>query len=156
MVPKRSAGILLYRWSGGRVEVLLVHPGGPFWAKKDEGAWSVPKGEYEPGEDPLAAALREFREETGFDLEGPYAPLRPVTQRSGKVLSVWAAQGDADPAALRSNTFSLEWPPKSGRHQLFPEADRAAWFDLKTARLKVLSGQRPLLNQLQQVLERSP
>lgn len=154
MAPKLSAGILLYRLRDGQVEVLLIHPGGPLWANKDEAAWSVPKGEYEPGEDPLTAAVREFREETGFDLEGPYAPLHPVKQGSGKVLSVWAVRGDADASAMRSNTFTLEWPPKSGRYREFPEADRAAWFDLAMARLKLLPGQRPLLDQLEHLLER--
>lgn len=153
MAPKLSAGILLYRVRGGLLEVLLIHPGGPFWATKDQGAWSVPKGEYEPGEDPLGAAVREFQEETSFAIQGPYAPLPPLKQPSGKILSVWAAEGDADPTVMQSNTFTLEWPPKSGRQRQFPEADRAAWFDLPTARQKLLVGQRPLLDRLEEMLE---
>lgn len=152
MPRKLSAGILLYRHRGERLEVFLVHPGGPFWAKKDDGAWSIPKGEYVEGDDPLTAAKREFREETGFRVGEMCHPLTPLKQPSGKIVSAWAVEGDVDPAAVTSNTFSLEWPPKSGKRQDFPEVDRAGWFNLPTARLKILPGQRPLLDQLEQVV----
>ena len=144
-LPKTSAGILLFRRRPGGVEVLLVHPGGPFWAKKDEGAWSIPKGEAEPGEDLLAVARREFREETGAALEGAVIDLGGVKQKGGKTVVAWAAEGDFDPASLTSNTFAMEWPPRSGKGAEFPEVDRAAWFDLATARAKILEGQRPIL-----------
>jgi len=147
-VPKTSAGILLYRRRDGILQVLLVHPGGPFWARKDAGAWSIPKGEYGAGDDPLIAAQREFVEETGFSLAGPFLPLTPVKQPGGKVVSAWAVEGDCDPAALRSNVFPMEWPPKSGRTSNFPEVDRADWFSLSEAADKILSGQRPLLDEL--------
>ncbi len=148
-VPKKtSAGILLYRRRGGALEVFLVHPGGPFWAKKDLGAWSLPKGEFVEGEDPLAAAKREFTEETGFPLDGELRPLRPLRQPSGKTIFAWAVEGDCDPAALRSNLFSMEWPPKSGRQQEFPEVDRAAWFAIDEARERIIGGQAPFLDQL--------
>ena len=146
---KQSAGILLYRRRAGGREVLLVHPGGPFWQKKDLGAWSIPKGEFAPGEDPLAAAQRELHEETGLELLGHFTPLSPVRQPGGKVVHAWAVEGDFDPRALRSNTFTLEWPPRSGRHQEFPEVDRAAWFDLEEARRRINRGQVPLLDELQ-------
>ncbi|MGC3974824.1 MAG: NUDIX domain-containing protein [Nitrospira sp.] len=148
MPKKLSAGIVLYRRSGGRLEVFLVHPGGPFWAKKDAGAWSVPKGEYAEGEDPEAVARREFQEETGCELTGELRPLPPLKQPSGKVISAWAVEGDIDPTDLKSNTFPLEWPPRSGKLQQFPEVDRGAWFDMSTAHEKLLSGQRPFLEQL--------
>lgn len=150
---KLSAGILLYRLRGGQVEVFFVHPGGPFWAKKDEGAWSIPKGEYEGGEDPLTVAKREFQEETGFDTQGTFHPLTALKQPGGKVISVWAVEGDVDAAALTSNTFTLQWPPKSGRMCEFPEVDRGAWFDLPTARVKLHPGQRGFLEQLRQLLQ---
>lgn len=146
----RSAGILLYRRAGTRLEVLLVHPGGPFWAKKDAGAWSIPKGEYEDPEEAPAAALREFEEETGTAL----APARlkdlgSVKQRSGKVVSAWAAEGDLDAGAIHSNTFSLEWPPRSGRTQEFPEVDRAAWLGLDEARERINPAQAAFLDRLE-------
>ena len=150
-MPKQSAGLLLYR-RRATLEVLLVHPGGPFWAGKDDGAWSIPKGELAPGEDPLAAALRELREETGFATEGPFVALSPVKQRGGKLVHAWAAEGDADPAALVSNTFEMTWPPRSGRKQAFPEADRAAWFPLDEARRRILAGQGPLIDELERRL----
>lgn len=155
-MSKLSAGLLLYRRRDGRVEVLLVHPGGPLWSKKDEGAWSIPKGEYDTAEDPLTAAQREFHEETGCHVSGTFVPLRPLTQPSGKVISAWAVEGDLDAASIRSNTFSLEWPPKSGREQAFPEVDRAGWYELSHAATKLLPGQRPFLGQLQQLLKRDP
>jgi predicted NUDIX family NTP pyrophosphohydrolase len=148
-MPKQSAGLLLYRPSGDSVEVLLVHPGGPFWAKRDLGAWSIPKGEYEPSDDPLQTALREFEEETG---QAPPAEelldLGSVTQRGGKVIHAWAARGDLDPATVHSNTFTMEWPPRSGKRREFPEVDRAAWFDPPTARQKLVSAQAELVDRL--------
>jgi predicted NUDIX family NTP pyrophosphohydrolase len=155
VTPARaSAGLLLYRRRAGRVEVLLVHPGGPFWAGRDEGAWSIPKGEMDAGEDALACAEREFAEELGSPPQATGAPaaLEPVRQRSGKVVHAWAMEGDFDAASVRSNTFRLEWPPKSGRMQEFPEVDRAGWFSLEEARVKMLEGQRPLLDQLARII----
>lgn len=153
MAKKLSAGILLYRMRGGGIEVFIVHPGGPFWAKKDYGAWSIPKGEYAEGEDSLAAAKREFHEETGFEVNGSFRALAPLKQASGKLISAWAVEGDVDALSVKSNTFSLEWPPRSGKVQEFPEVDRALWCDLPTAQKKLLRGQRPFLDQLQQLLE---
>lgn len=152
MAKKLSAGILLYRRRQEGLQVFLVHPGGPFWAKKDEGAWSIPKGMYQETEDTLAAAKREFHEETGSEVNGPFRALSPLKQPSGKVLSVWAAEGDLDETRLNSNTFFLEWPPRSGRMQEFPEVDRGAWFDLLAARTKLQQGQRGFLDQLEQLL----
>ena len=143
-----SAGVLLYRRRGGTVEFLLVHPGGPFWQRKDDGAWSIPKGEFSEGELPEAAARREFAEETGQSLDMVLEPLTPVRQRSGKLIHAFAAEGDFDPAGLRSNTFTLEWPPRSGAQREFPEVDRAAWFDLAAAMRKLVEGQRPVLEEL--------
>jgi predicted NUDIX family NTP pyrophosphohydrolase len=147
-VPKRSAGILMYRRGTQGLEVLLVHPGGPFWARKDLGAWSIPKGEYSEREDPLAVAIREFEEETGTRPRGELHPLGDVTQPGRKVVTAFALEGDFDPATLRSNTFEMEWPPKSGRTASFPEVDRAEWFSLETAREKILQGQRDLITRL--------
>lgn len=142
---KTSAGIVLYRRRLGAIEVFLVHPGGPYWAHKEDGAWSIPKGEYQQGEEPLQAAQREFLEETGVALSGPFLALTPVSQPSGKIVSAWACEGDMDPGRLRSNTFSLEWPPNSGVVQTFPEVDRGAWFSLEHALTKISPGQQPLL-----------
>jgi predicted NUDIX family NTP pyrophosphohydrolase len=147
-MPQRSAGILLYRRRGGAVEVLLVHPGGPFWAKKDDGAWGIPKGGYAPGEDPLAAAKREFREETGARAEGEAIALGAFRQSAAKIVEVWAVEGEFDPASLVSNTFSMEWPPRSGRMAEFPEVDRAEWFTPEESARKILAGQRPVLEAL--------
>jgi len=144
----RAAGILLFRPAAQGLEVLLVHPGGPFWAGKDFGAWSIPKGEIGPGEDPLEAARREFSEETGWVPDGPFMPLTPVKQRGGKVVQAWAVRGDWDPSRLISDTFTMEWPPRSGRTQQFPEVDRAAWFALPEGRRRILPGQIPLLEEL--------
>jgi predicted NUDIX family NTP pyrophosphohydrolase len=152
-MARHSAGLLIYRRRRRGLEVLLVHPGGPFWARKDLGAWSIPKGEYDPGEDPLAAARREFREETGFSVTGEFIPLRPRKQPSGKIIEAWAAEGDCDPAAIRSNVFTLEWPPHSGRQQQFPEVDRGAWFSLAEAREKIIKDQVGFLEELQARLE---
>lgn len=149
-----SAGILLYRSTPNGVEVLLVHPGGPFFARKDLGAWSIPKGEAEAGEELLAVAHRELAEETGFTADGAALPLGLVKQRGGKVVHAWAVRGDADPSRLRSNTFELEWPPKSGRRQTFPEVDRAEWFELAEARLRINPAQAAFLEALAAVLER--
>ncbi len=151
-MAKQSAGLLLYRVHQGALEVFLVHPGGPFWAGKDLGAWSIPKGEIEEGEDLLEAARREFEEETGFRPEGVFRELAPVRQKSGKVVHAWAVEGDCDAAAIRSNTFPLEWPPRSGRWMDVPEVDRAGWFDLDTARAKILEGQRGLLEELRHLV----
>jgi len=150
-MPKISAGLLLYRRGGAALEVLLVHPGGPFWAKKDEGAWSIPKGEAAPGEDLLDRARREFAEETGSAVEGAFQPLTPVRQAGGKTVHAWALEGDIDTAALRSNRFSLEWPPRSGRIQEFPEVDRGEWFALPAARRKINKGQLPLLDEIERL-----
>lgn len=149
MAAKRSAGILLHRDRAGAREVLLVHPGGPFWANKDAGAWSIPKGEHEDGEDARACALREFGEEIGAPPpDGELVDLGEVRQRGGKVVAAWALEGDADADAIRSNTFTLEWPPRSGKWREFPEIDRAAWFSLDEARERILPGQAPLLDRL--------
>jgi predicted NUDIX family NTP pyrophosphohydrolase len=147
-VPAISAGILLYRRRAGALEVLLVHPGGPFWARKDLGAWSIPKGLVEAGEDAERAARREFAEETGSEPNGPLVPLGSFRQPGGKTVVAFALEGDFDTAALASNTFALEWPPRSGRSQAFPEADRAAWFAPELARQKLLEGQLPILDAL--------
>lgn len=148
-MPKRSAGVLLYRRGGEGVEVLLVHPGGPFWAKKDLGAWSIPKGEYEHGDDPLETALRELEEETGHRLDATdLLELGEVRQRGGKILTAWAAPGDLDAGAITSNTFTMEWPPRSGKLREYPEVDRAGWFGLAAARQKVLAAQAELIDRL--------
>jgi predicted NUDIX family NTP pyrophosphohydrolase len=153
MPKKLSAGILLYRKRKRGLEVLLVHPGGPFWANKDDGAWSIPKGEYVEGEDSLTVAKREFYEETGSEVTGPCVALTPAKQPSGKVITAWAVEGDIDPTAIRSNTFSMEWPPRSGRAQTFPEVDRAQWYDFAAARKKLLSGQLVLLDELDRLVK---
>ena len=147
---KLSAGILLYRMSKSGPEVFLIHPGGPFWAKRDLGSWSVPKGEVDGDEDLLAAAKREFHEETGTQIEGEFIELAPLRQPSGKVVRVWAVEGEIDASAITSNTFSMEWPPRSGASREFPEVDRAGWFTLAEAREKLLPGQRPFIDQLEQ------
>jgi predicted NUDIX family NTP pyrophosphohydrolase len=145
----QSAGILLYRHHpSGELQVLLIHMGGPYWLRKDAGAWSIPKGEYLSDEEPLQAAQREFEEETGMKVAGPFLALEPVRQHNGKQVMAWAAQGDFDTAMLRSNLFTLEWPPHSGKMQPFPEADRAEWFSLADARDRMIAGQAPLLEQL--------
>lgn len=145
----RSAGLLLYRVRDGRVEVLLGHMGGPFWAKKDDGAWTIPKGEHDAAEDALAAARREFAEELGVPSpQGDYVALGSVTQRGGKIVTAWAIAADLDVSTITSNTFEIEWPPRSGRRQTFPELDRAAWFDVPTARRKIVAAQAAFLDQL--------
>lgn len=148
---KKSAGILLYRVRDGRYEFLLAHPGGPFWAKKDLGVWSIPKGEFE-NEDPLVAAVREFQEETGVKVSGDFIELKPVISKSGKLLTPFGLQHDFDTSKLESNLFSMEWPPKSGKQQSFPEVDRADWFDYTTARTKINPYQAPILEELMKKL----
>jgi len=148
-MARRSAGLVLYRRRDGAVELLLVHPGGPLWARRDAGAWSIPKGEVGEGEDPRGVALREFEEETGHPPpRGELVALGEVRQRGGKLVTAWAAAGDLDPAAITSNTFTLEWPPRSGRRREFPEVDRAGWFDPATAREKLLAAQAELVDRL--------
>lgn len=144
----RSAGILMFR-KKERLEVLLVHPGGPFFARKDLGAWSIPKGEYDESEDPLVAARREFREETGLAVEGNFLPLTAIKQKGGKEVLAWAVEGNIDVAKVSSNTFELEWPPHSGKIRAFPEVDRAEWFDMATARAKINERQQSLLDELE-------
>jgi predicted NUDIX family NTP pyrophosphohydrolase len=147
-VPKASAGLLLFRERAAGVEVLLVHPGGPLWARKDDGAWSIPKGEVQPDEDPLRAALRECEEEIGLTASGEFLALDTVRQPGGKLVHAWAVAANFDPASLASNRFSMEWPPGSGRWREFPEVDRADWFRIDEARRKILKGQLPLLDRL--------
>jgi predicted NUDIX family NTP pyrophosphohydrolase len=154
-MEKKSAGLLMYRRHGRDLEVLLIHPGGPFWAGKDDGAWCIPKGEF-TDEEPLDAAKREFQEETGFAGAGDFLPLTPLKQAGGKRVYAWAVAGDCDAEAIRSNTFTMEWPPHSGRWKTYPEADRAAWFSLPRAREKILKSQRPLLDELERLLNEPP
>jgi predicted NUDIX family NTP pyrophosphohydrolase len=153
-MPKQSAGILAYRKTSGRLEFLLVHPGGPFWQNKDEGAWSIPKGEFTTGEDPLEAARREFHEEIGTSIDGTFVPLEPVKQRSGKIVHSWLVEADVDVSQIRSDTFSIEWPPKSGKMHEFPEVDRAEWFDIQTAARRINTGQLELLRQAESIVLR--
>jgi predicted NUDIX family NTP pyrophosphohydrolase len=152
MAAKTSAGILLYRIREGRPEVFLVHPGGPFWARKDAGSWSIPKGEYAAGEDALEAARREFREETGANVSGDFVALRAQRQPSGKTVSAWAVEGDIDADAIVSNTFEMQWPPRAGVVKTFPEVDRGGWFPIAEAREKIIAGQRPFLDELSRKL----
>ena len=153
MAKKESAGIVLYRYRDSRLEIFLVHPGGPFWAKKDLGSWSIPKGEYEE-EDPLEVAQREFEEETGHPRpQGEFKPLTTIKQAGGKIVSAWAIEGDCDAENITSNHFDMEWPPHTGRHRKFPEVDRAAWFDLNEAREKILKGQSAFLDELERLVE---
>ena len=147
-MPKQSAGLLMYRKRSGELEVFLVHPGGPFWAKKDIGAWTIPKGEYQTGEDPLIAAQREFQEETSFAPAGPFLLLGTVRQASGKTVIAWGFEGDCDPARLVSNTCTIIWPPRSARHLEIPEVDRGAWFSLDEARVHIRKEQVALLSLL--------
>lgn len=150
-MPRVSAGLLMYRVREPELEVLLVHPGGPFWAKKNEGAWTIPKGESGAGEEALSAAQREFEEETGVRPDGPFHPLGSVTQKSGKIVHAWAFEGDCDPALVRSNTFRLEWPAGSGRWRDFPEVDRAAFFRLAEARRRINPAQVALIDALERL-----
>ncbi len=147
---KKSAGLIMYRSYNNQIEILLVHPGGPYWKRKDEGAWSIPKGEYRDGENPLNAAKREFLEETGFIAKGEFIELEEIRQKGGKYVKAWIFEGNCDSSKINSNTFEMEWPPKSGTKQTFPEVDRAAWFPLELAREKILKSQRTFLDQLKQ------
>ena len=151
-MARKSAGILIYRRAADAILVLLVHPGGPFWSTRDLGAWSIPKGEYDPDEEPEVAARREFAEEMGLEAEGQLKPLGELRQRGGKLVTAFALEGDFDVGSLQSNVFEMEWPPRSGRMQSFPEVDKADWFTLPVARQKVISGQRPFLDRLERVL----
>lgn len=156
-MPRIAAGLLMYRQCNGAVEVLLAHPGGPYFANRDDGAWTVPKGEPDPGEDDLlATAQREFQEETGITPTADhYLPLGSIRQKGGKVVHAWAFEGDCDPAECHSNLFPMEWPPKSGKFQEFPEMDRAEWFTLTTARVKIKASQVPLLERLEEVVKQA-
>ncbi|MGH9740078.1 MAG: NUDIX domain-containing protein [Candidatus Acidiferrales bacterium] len=151
-MPKKSAGLLMYRIRGERLEMLLVHPGGPYWVHKDVGAWFIPKGEVAPGEDDSAAAIREFTEETGLTPRGPFVMLGAIRHKSGKMVTAWAFEGDCDPAVLTSNTFSMEWPPHSGKQRDFPEIDRAAFFTLKAAKQKMHRAEFEFVSRLASVL----
>jgi len=144
---------LLYRKQQDELQLLLVHPGGPFWAKKDAGAWTIPKGELSEGEDPLSAAKREFNEETGHVVTGPFTKLTPLKQKSGKLIYAWAAEGDLDLNDFKSNEFEMEWPPRSGKYRSFPEADKAGWFSLKEASVKILPGQLGFVSELAALLK---
>jgi predicted NUDIX family NTP pyrophosphohydrolase len=150
---KKSAGLLMYRFRDGNLEVFLVHMGGPYWAKKDLGAWSIPKGEYESGEDPFETAKREFFEETGLVAVEEFIRLQDLKQPGGKVVSAWAFEGDCDAKAIKSNMFSMEWPPRSGQFREFPEVDRAEWFGTEAAKEKILKGQRSFIEELQRILQ---
>lgn len=151
-MPKKSAGILAYRRAGAELQVLLVHPGGPFWARKDAGAWSIPKGEFPDEEDPLAAAKREMQEELGTVPEGKYIALSPVRQKSGKLIYAWAVEASVDTGKIISNTFTMEWPPKSGKIKEYPEIDKAEWFSLTAAKDKINPAQFAFITELQQLL----
>lgn len=153
-MPKTSAGLMVYRIREGRLEIFLVHPGGPFWARKDAGAWSIPKGEFVQPEDPLEAARREFQEETGQEIDGSFLPLKPIKQAGGKTVHAWAVQGDIDPERIQSNTFTMEWPKGSGRQKEFPEVDRAEWFGIEEARRRILPGQAGFLDELVDLLRK--
>jgi predicted NUDIX family NTP pyrophosphohydrolase len=155
-MAKASAGLVMYRVQTGKLEVLLVHPGGPFWSKKDAGAWFVAKGEVVPGESELSAARREFEEETGLKAEGPFLSLGTVKHKGGKTVIAWAFEGDCDPASLKSNTFTLEWPPRSGKRREFPEVDRAAFFTVEEAKGKIHPDEFELLVRLQESLNSPP
>jgi len=145
---RKSAGILLYRIAQNGPEYFLVHPGGPFWKNKDAGAWSIPKGEFEEAEDPLKAAQREFEEETGIKVNGKFTELKPAKQKSGKIVHTWACEGDIDHTIIRSNTFPIEWPPRSGRYIDIPEVDKGGWFDYNEAKTKLIPGQVTILDEL--------
>jgi predicted NUDIX family NTP pyrophosphohydrolase len=153
-VIRKSAGILLYRYTQARPEFFLVHPGGPFWSNKDAGAWSIPKGEYADDEDPLKAAIREFEEETGNKLSGDFIALTPIIQKAGKQVQAWAIEGNMNAEKITSNTFTVEWPPKSGKWKSYPEVDKAAWFDANTAKEKINPAQLSFINELNSILKK--
>lgn len=152
-MPRKSAGLLCYRFAANELQVLLLHPGGPFWAKKDLGAWSIPKGEFDDNEPPLEAAKREAFEETGISIDGAFIELSPVKQKSGKQVFAWALEYDIDPATIKSNLFEMEWPPHSGKQSEFPEIDKAGWFTIDEARQKIIEGQRALIDELVEKLQ---
>lgn len=151
-MPKTSAGILFYHFQKNKLQVLLLHPGGPYWAKKDTGAWSIPKGENGADEELLEAAIRETEEETGIKAQGKFIALTPLKQKSGKIIYAWALQGSFDILAIKSNTFEMEWPPKSGNKKLFPEIDKAAWFNVEEAKDKIIPGQIPFIRELENLM----
>lgn len=151
-MPRVSAGLLMYRIQDGKLQVLLAHPGGPLFQNKDDGVWTIPKGEIEPGEDMLEAAKREFEEETGITPTAPFIELTPIKQKGGKIVHAWAFKGDCDPSAVASNTFTMEWPPKSGRLMEFPEMDRADFFDVAAAGQKIKAAQMPLVEECEQIV----
>ena len=151
-MPRTSAGLLMYRIKDGSLQVLLAHPGGPYFVNKDDGAWTIPKGEPDADEDLLVTAQREFEEETSIKPTGPFMPLKPIQQKGGKIVHAWAFEGECDPAAIKSNMFTMEWPSKSGRQMEFPEIDQAGWFDLETARKKIKTGQEALIDELAIIL----
>jgi predicted NUDIX family NTP pyrophosphohydrolase len=153
--PRISAGLLMYRVHDGKLQVLLAHPGGPLFKKRDEGTWSIPKGEVEPGEDLLECAKREFEEETAVSPAGPFIALTPITQKGGKIVHAWAFEGDCDPSAIVSNTFTMEWPTRSGQQMEFPEIDRAEFFDVAAARRKIKAAQMALIEELEGILGRT-
>jgi predicted NUDIX family NTP pyrophosphohydrolase len=150
---RRSAGLIMYRYRDSKLEVLLVHPGGPYWSKKDDRSWSIPKGEYLDDEDPLIAAKREFKEETGYDAKGKFLLLTPRKQPSGKLISAWGFEGDCDASSIRSNTFTMEWPPRSGKQSEFPEVDRAEWFPINLAKKKIIKGHIGFIDELCEILK---
>ena len=154
-MSKKSAGILLYRFKNKNLEFLLVHPGGPFWKNKDEGAWSIPKGEFDDDEKPLEAAIRELKEETGIALKGDLIELTPIKQKSGKLVYAFAKEHDLDPSQIKSNEFEMEWPPKSGKKKMFPEIDKAEWFDKKIAKEKIITAQLSLVEELDSKLKQN-
>jgi predicted NUDIX family NTP pyrophosphohydrolase len=151
-MPRISAGLLMYRKQDGKLQLLLAHPGGPLFKNKDDGAWSIPKGEVEPGEDLLETAQREFEEETGVTPKGPFIALKPVTQKGGKIVHAWAFEGDCDPSSIVSKTFTMEWPPKSGRQMAFPEIDRAEFFDVEVAKRKIKAAQAAMIEELERIV----
>ena len=153
---RQSAGLVMYRYRNSILEVFLVHPGGPYWAKKDDGSWSIPKGEYSDEEDLLATAKREFKEETSYDAEGEFMSLTPIKQPGGKLISAWALEGDCDASSIKSNTFQMEWPPKSGSKAEFPEVDRAEWFPITVAKKKLLRGHVGFIDELCKILNYDP
>jgi len=155
-MAKMSAGLVMYRYRDAKLEVFLVHPGGPFWSKKDDGVWSIPKGEYTADEKPFEVAKREFKEETGYEAEGKFIQLSPIKQPGGKIVTAWAFEGDCDAGEIKSNTFSMEWPPRSGKKAEFPEVDRAAWFPIAVAKIKLLKGQIGFIDQLCKTLVYDP
>ena len=152
-MPRKSAGLVMYRYRKTILEVFLVHHGGPYWSKKDEGSWSIPKGEYSGVEEPFQVAKREFNEETGYDAKGGFFPLTPIRQPSGKVIIAWAFEGDCDANNIKSNTFKIEWPPRSGKETEFPEVDRAEWFSTKMAKNKLVKGQVDFIKELCEILK---